>query len=314
MHPYIDFPNYDESNISLQYFSTLEEIPYVSDNKSVVLHQHDYYEFVFIEKGTCHHVYKGINIPLMSGDTFMIPPNEPHSYLFQGNISICNCQFYPDKINRKWRELIKDIDYVELQKSTRSRMVADGFDALTAEETVPSSTYGADINGQGIIHLNSEEASFILNLLKNIRDEQINHPYEFIEMKQILFEIILITIKRVKIRQFGSSGNQSGWKQQMIGDLLFKMESNIADSYNFEEIAESWNVSSNYFRKIFKNTTGLSPVDYLNRLRVLKALEYLQTSDLRISEVAANVGVLDQNYFSRLFKKILGVAPSYYKL
>ncbi len=52
-----------------------------------------------------------------------------------------------------------------------------------------------------------------------------------------------------------------------------------------------------------------SPLDYLNRIRVAKALDCLQNEDISITDVAASVGIPDPNYFTRIFKKIMGHAP-----
>ncbi|NDL66461.1 helix-turn-helix domain-containing protein [Anaerotalea alkaliphila] len=51
----------------------------------------------------------------------------------------------------------------------------------------------------------------------------------------------------------------------------------------------------------------------MNRVRILRALEYLQTTTLSITDIAAQVGILDANYFSRIFRKIVGSPPSYFK-
>ena len=72
-------------------------------------------------------------------------------------------------------------------------------------------------------------------------------------------------------------------------------------------------LSSSYFRVLFKDVTGLPPVEYLNRLRIVKSLQYLQADDLSIANAAARVGIYDPNYYSRLFKKVMGVPPRYFK-
>src|ERR1017187_6569469 len=72
-------------------------------------------------------------------------------------------------------------------------------------------------------------------------------------------------------------------------------------------------VSASYFFSLFKCATGYSPNDYFIRLRVRYACELLQETDLRVKEVAAVLGYGDQFYFSRVFKSVNGVAPSYYR-
>ena len=54
-------------------------------------------------------------------------------------------------------------------------------------------------------------------------------------------------------------------------------------------------------------------MDYLNRMRVVKSLEYLEMEKSTIAAAAAKVGVYDSNYFSRMFKKVMGYSPKYFK-
>ena len=68
-----------------------------------------------------------------------------------------------------------------------------------------------------------------------------------------------------------------------------------------------------HFRKLFKEVSGMPPVKYVNRVRILRSLELLQTTRKSIAEIAAAVGIHDQNYYARLFKKMIGCSPSYYK-
>ncbi|MBP1990678.1 helix-turn-helix domain-containing protein [Paenibacillus eucommiae] len=72
-------------------------------------------------------------------------------------------------------------------------------------------------------------------------------------------------------------------------------------------------VSENYFSKLFKNETGTTFSQYLTTIRLEKAKELLQQSDLKISEIASRVGYNDANYFSQCFKGVYGLAPGKYR-
>lgn len=94
---------------------------------------------------------------------------------------------------------------------------------------------------------------------------------------------------------------------------LKHINQNLAGEVDFEAIAKQHGITSTYFRSIIKGIIGMTPTDYLNRVRILTALELLQVSDLPISEIAAQIGIWDANYFSRLFKRVTGYPPSYFK-
>lgn len=78
-------------------------------------------------------------------------------------------------------------------------------------------------------------------------------------------------------------------------------------------VASNINVSPNHFSTIFKNGTGEAFIDYLTKLRINKAKEYLNSSPMKTYEIAESVGYSDSHYFSYIFKKITGLTPSEYR-
>ena len=90
-YPYKEFKVYDSTPIAVEMWN---------DQKSVEMHCHQFYEFTVITRGSCIHNYRGVQVPLMPGDVFMIEPNQPHGYDIQAQVSITNCQFYPERPER----------------------------------------------------------------------------------------------------------------------------------------------------------------------------------------------------------------------
>jgi AraC-like DNA-binding protein len=79
-------------------------------------------------------------------------------------------------------------------------------------------------------------------------------------------------------------------------------------------IASSVGMSESYFSHVFKKETGSNVVDYINRVKMEKAAEILENQSLKIADVAARIGLENSNYFSVLFKKIMGSTPQEYRL
>ena len=90
-------------------------------------------------------------------------------------------------------------------------------------------------------------------------------------------------------------------------------EEHYAENYKMSLLAEKFNLSESHFRKLFKEFTGLSPVEYRNQLRIEHSKELLTQSTASVSEVALAVGIEDQFYFSRIFKESEGISPLQYK-
>ncbi len=110
-------------------------------------------------------------------------------------------------------------------------------------------------------------------------------------------------------RKQGSSGASASPTSKAI---LF-MQANLSKPITLDNIAKSAHLSISRFSKKFKQDTGYSPIDYFNHLRIQKACQLLHFSELRINEVATQLGIDDSFYFSRLFKKQMGVSPVEYR-
>lgn len=82
---------------------------------------------------------------------------------------------------------------------------------------------------------------------------------------------------------------------------------------NIDIIAAQFGIGrTNFYRKV-RELTGMSPNDYLRKYRMERAVELLGKPDLTISEVCAQVGIPDAQYFSRVFKAYYGMSPSVYR-
>lgn len=88
------------------------------------------------------------------------------------------------------------------------------------------------------------------------------------------------------------------------------LEAHYADEISLEDVAEQVNISPQYFSKLIKKNTGFNFIDWLSMLRVKKAKELLTNSNYTVKEVCFMVGYKDPNYFSRIFKKRIGITPS----
>lgn len=78
-------------------------------------------------------------------------------------------------------------------------------------------------------------------------------------------------------------------------------------------LAQLEHLSPSRFRRLFREATGLSPLEYVSALRMNQACQLLARTDLSLGEVARAVGYQDQFYFSRLFKERTGSPPSTYR-
>lgn len=85
------------------------------------------------------------------------------------------------------------------------------------------------------------------------------------------------------------------------------------DRLSLGEVAKAVNTSPFYFCKIFKKATGLNFTDYLSRIRIERSKNLLLNPNLRVSEIAFEVGFQSLTHFNRVFKRAVGQSPTHYR-
>lgn len=107
---------------------------------------------------------------------------------------------------------------------------------------------------------------------------------------------------------------QSGLtKDDHVNDLIQYMLRHIDERITLQQLCKRTNLSIPYLVKLFNKHTGHSPIDYFLRLKIKRACEYFDSTDLTVKEVCYKLGFTDPYYFSRLFSKIMGQPPKKYR-
>lgn len=244
---------------------------------SVGVHAHRYYELAMVISGECVHTYKGSSRPVIPGDVFLIAPDEEHSYTANLPIELYICQFHMEDLDDELVQILK-----EYQGSSQHE----------------------------IIHLDEtamKDAAYLME--KMLREQRISGEDHRI-VKKACLEMILVTLQRVEkqVREQGIS-EMLDEKRSRIQNVIDYMNDHIQEKIETNKLAEISCWSEGHFRAVFKDVTGFSPVEYLNRLRIVTAISYMQKSGASVSEAADRVGFHDHAYFSRVFSNVVGCSP-----
>ena len=94
---------------------------------------------------------------------------------------------------------------------------------------------------------------------------------------------------------------------------MLYIQENYSKDISLDDVSGLVNISPYYFSKIFKEETGENFIEYLTKIRIEKAKEFLVKPDISIKEAGIRSGYTDPNYFSRIFKKQTDMTPSEYK-
>lgn len=105
---------------------------------------------------------------------------------------------------------------------------------------------------------------------------------------------------------------ESGEKDPVAQSINFMLE-NLVHKLKLDEIATEVGLSASHFSRLFLNRTGHSPIDYFIQLKIQRACRLLDNSGWMIADVAREMGFDDQFYFSRVFRKVMGMSPGVYR-
>lgn len=112
-------------------------------------------------------------------------------------------------------------------------------------------------------------------------------------------------------RQFES--NRSQLPERTVAEAVQHMEQHLASPISLETLARQAGYSRSRWFQLFKEATGMTPNDYLQRLRVAKARELLSGSQETVTGIAFAVGFSSSQYFSTVFRKYSGMTPAAYR-
>lgn len=102
-------------------------------------------------------------------------------------------------------------------------------------------------------------------------------------------------------------------REQYFFRIVNYMKQHLQENLTLTQIAREAGLSESYLNAIFKESTQSAPMDYYINMKMKRACDLLGTTDLRIYQVAQSLGYDNQYYFSRAFKKVLGMSPKAYK-
>ena len=128
-------------------------------------------------------------------------------------------------------------------------------------------------------------------------------PFHLIGHLYLFLDYLTQSAKSTKLVQ------SSKMSDYYIKEAINYIEQNFQNNITIEDIAAVCGINRSYFGKIFRNSIGRSPQEFLMNYRMVKATELLKLTSLSIAEIGSAVGYENQLHFSRAFKTIYGVSP-----
>lgn len=160
--------------------------------------------------------------------------------------------------------------------------------------------------GNPRIHLDKQTSKFVRRLLKRILLDYSANGLTNLDIIQSYFIALLCEVNRVYKPVSASVQTNAVGITNRFRELLVD---HIKTRHRVTDYASELNITPNHLNKAVRVITGKSPTKWIDEAIVMEAKVLLYQSSLSISEIAAEVGLFDSSYFSRLFKKYEGVTP-----
>lgn len=168
-----------------------------------------------------------------------------------------------------------------------------------------------DAVGRKSFFVRVEECPAIAALIRAIFVEMQHRSAHYRECVRGMAYALLFEIARFNDMGEGQSVGKSVSLQ--LGSAIEYVDKNYPNNFKISDLANECHMSETHFRRIFQEKMNMTPVEYVNFVRVRKACELIDKTDISMEDVAEKVGFVTPSTFNRNFRRIIGTSPYQWK-
>lgn len=252
------------------------------------VHIHDFSELVMVTSGSAHHRVRGERYRIYAGHVFVVRGMVPHGY--------------DDARDLKLSQIILDEKFL-LERFPEIRSV-EGFETLFY------------LQPEAEAHLAFESRMCLGADFRAEIDDEIRELTHELAERYVGYETMALSmIGRILVRlcrYYSSIGPLNDPSLVGIAKATSHIHHNYASDISLDDLCEVACMSRRSLTRHFGATVGEPPIRYLNRVRAERAAGLIRTTGYRFTEIAAQVGFTDSNYFSRVFRTVYDMSPRAY--
>ncbi|WP_055443260.1 AraC family transcriptional regulator [Lacinutrix himadriensis] len=213
------------------------------------------------------------------------------------------------------------IDFPVATKENPTQCLALGIDAFKIDEVVEKFNQQVAIENENNTWDLDETSSHLIN------NTDVNHLIERLtytftnnnKSKDVLLDLmiqeLIVRLLQTKAKSLIINDPHQVFNDTRIGTVIKFIKENLTNKdMSVDVLAKKAYMSASHFHKQFKNTLGISPIDYINSEKIKFSKKLIKESqDIRMSEIAFKSGFNNTSYFNRQFKKMELMTPQQFK-
>lgn len=246
------------------------------------LHFHNYLEIGYCYGGDGHMILGEEEERFYGGIVTVIPPNYPHTTNSDiGTVS-------------RWEYLFIDVE---------------GFMKRFLDSPVKAEKMIQRIYSKALFLREEEYPSISAKILKIMNIMRDGEEFYLEEAKGVLAALLVEIARLNRPSEEDRVAEETGKLTNMITRVLDFVSYHYMEDIKVEDLAKSCHISETHFRRIFTSYMKVTPLEYINTVRIQTACELLQKTDDPVADIAHKCGFTTNSTFNRNFKQIMGVTP-----
>ena len=252
---------------------------------------HDFWEIVYVDDGCIHAIVDGVGCELHKGQAIFHAPMEQHSHIAN-------------------------------HKDTSNLLVISFTCSSPRMSYFSKKIFQLDKASQNILSLFIEETKNANGCLPNEFSNK--SPLNFthaapgsVQLLQCYLVEFLISLIRTDTNFVQSLHNTQASRRMAEGSMVISiksyMEEKLTDKPSLSAICNEFLISRSSLCRIFKEETGVSPIEYWIQLKIKKAKRLLREDEYTITQISDLLGYSSIHHFTRMFKQVTGLSPRAYK-
>lgn len=267
-----------------------------ADSKYIgVMHKHDFIELVYVISGSARHYMGEYIYEVRKGDLIIVNYGTEHTFIPLENSDESFSTY----------DLLFTTELFEITGIGKYDFSALASSYLFYSMFPDSTTVNNSLN------LIRSESKDFHDILGKIYSEYTHRKSGFLSMiRAYLIELITLIFREIDKKTTSDITNE---QREVVSKAIDYMKHHYNTRINLDNIVADIFLSKDYFRQLFKKTTGMSVTDFIQQTRVEEACKLLTSTNRTVFDIAGSCGFTDVKFFYKIFKKITGKTPSEFR-